>query len=212
MGPLASMVTDTVRPAWPSDGLALQVTPALRAGTIGARRPMTSTAANRAPTACTQPDPLEWATPAQARTATTLPTTGASQATGCSRARSRTPPGTRSGSERADRRANTPHETRAPASVATSPTAAPATTTAGPKTARMTSTTHPPATSPVAIALTVRRSSGRRSAPWRAHVGGTGVSSTIRVTSAGPSPPPPSAMSRWERHATATAWMSWGLT
>ncbi len=45
-----------------------------------------------------------------------------------------------------------------------------------------------------------------------AHVGGTGVSSTIRVTSAGPSPPPPSAMSRWERHATATAWMSSGLT
>ena len=46
----------------------------------------------------------------------------------------------------------------------------------------------------------------------RAHVGGTGVSSTIRATRVGPSPPLPSAMSRWARQATATAWMSWGVT
>ncbi len=55
----------------------MQVTAARRAGNTGATSPMTSTAASRAPTACTQPDPLEWATPAQASTATTLPTTGA---------------------------------------------------------------------------------------------------------------------------------------
>ena len=45
-----------------------------------------------------------------------------------------------------------------------------------------------------------------------AHVGGTGVSARIRPTRAGPSPPLPSAMSRWARQATATAWTSWGVT
>ncbi len=45
----------------------------------------------------------------------------------------------------------------------------------------------------------------------RAHVGGTGRSAMIRPTRVGPSSRPPSAMSRWERQATATAWTSPGL-
>ena len=135
-GRSASKVTRhrPTRPGRPM-GWLVQVTPALRAGTIGATRPMTSTAASRAPTACTQPDPLEWATPAQASTATTLPTTGASQATGCSRARSRTPPGTRSGSERAGPAGATgrPRRRGRPASVADQPDGGPGHHDGGPE-------------------------------------------------------------------------------
>ncbi len=69
----------------------MQVTVARRAGNKGATRPVINTAANKAPTAWTHPDPLEWATPAKAAMATTLPTTGATQANGCTRFRSRIP-------------------------------------------------------------------------------------------------------------------------
>ncbi len=86
-------VSATGRPASASEGEAVQVTTARRAGNSGATSPVNRTAASRAPTAWTQPDPLEWATPAQARTATRLPTTGANQATGWTRRRSRRPPG-----------------------------------------------------------------------------------------------------------------------
>ena len=112
MGPLASMVADH-RPPGPAVGGTVGTgDPAIRAGSAGASSPMMSTAASRAPMACTQPEPLEWATPAQAATATALPTTGANQATGRRRVRTRTAPG-ESGSRLASRRANRPQETRA---------------------------------------------------------------------------------------------------
>ena len=150
------MVSSTGRPASPSDGQPVQVTAARRAGKRGATSPVASTAANRAPTAWTHPDPLEWATPAQASTATTLPTTGANQATGCSRDRTTYRSGNEERWRRADRRVNTPQETITPASMARSPTTAPATTTAGPKTVRTAITATRPASRPVVVALTVR--------------------------------------------------------
>jgi len=88
-GRLASMVSSVARPASLSEGEPVQVTLDRKEGNAGAMSPTTSTAANRAPTACTHPEPLEWATAAQVNMVTTLPTTGANHPTGWVRERRR---------------------------------------------------------------------------------------------------------------------------
>ena len=212
-GPLASMVTVTALSRLRRrTGRPEQVTTARQAGNSGATRPVMSTAASRAPTAWTQPDPLEWATPAQASTATTLPTTGANHATGCGRgaepagtARRAGVPAGRAPHRQAPRDDHagqggrqpdhgTGHDDLRPEDGADDDDGAEAGDEPG---------AHGSDRAPQQ-----RTSVGA----WRAHVAGTGVSATIRATRTGPSPPLPSAISRWERQATATAWMSWGVT
>ncbi len=90
-GPSATRATTLGCPAWPSAGLAVQAIPARRTSAAGATIPTKSTAASKAPTAWTHPDPLEWATPVQAKTTRTAPTTGVTQATGWIRRRSTCP-------------------------------------------------------------------------------------------------------------------------
>src|SRR5580704_14344947 len=165
MGPLATMVSSRARPASVSDGEPVQVSAARRAGNIGATMPAIRTAANRAPTAWTQPDPLEWATPAHANMATALPTTGANHVRGCTRLRRRRPPGRpvwdrlrRAGDE-------SPHDAHPPATRATVPMTTPATAASRPKAARASTTPHTPATIPPKVALTVRHPGGRRPDP-----------------------------------------------
>ena len=71
------------------------MTLARRAENSGATSPVASTAANRAPTDWTQPDPLEWATLDRATTVMKLPTTGPYQDSGWTPLRRRCPVGGR---------------------------------------------------------------------------------------------------------------------
>src|ERR1035437_9737754 len=89
IGPLAIIVSGTLRPATVSDGLWIQVTCARRAENKGAARPVANTAASSAPTAWTQPEPLEWATLDRATPVMMLPQTGPNHATAWTRRRSR---------------------------------------------------------------------------------------------------------------------------
>ncbi len=154
------MVSSTVRPASASAGEAVQRSVARRAAKEGATRPVTRTAASSAPTAWTQPDPLEWATPAQANMATTLPTTGAIHGHRMGPRRSRRPCRRcrRPGRE-------TPQDSDTPATRATSPAREPASTVRGPKTARMTTTPQMPATTPAAAVTAGRLREGRLPGP-----------------------------------------------
>ena len=76
-GRLATMVSAVARPTSLSDGEPVQVTLDRMAGSSRGDQPDHQYRGQQGPTACTHPDPLEWATPAQANMVTTLPTTGA---------------------------------------------------------------------------------------------------------------------------------------
>ena len=206
------MVSSTGRPASVSDGDAVQVTAARRAGTAGppGRRSARRPTGRRPP----GPSPIRWSGRRRPRPpwpprcrppGRTTPAGGP----GC---RTRRPSGSRSGPT-APCRGREPPRRRGPGHQGhQADDRRRRQPRRGRTAARASTTPHTPATIPPMVALTVRHPGRPAAGTAGAHVGGTGISVMMRLTRAGPSPPLPSAISRWERHATATAWTSCGVT
>ncbi len=154
-GRSTSQVSSSTCPARPSAGQAVHTIPTRRAGTTGATRPTSRKAPSSAPTAWTQPEPLEWATPDQASMVMMLPATGPIQATGWARRRRRTPRGM--AGETAGRCWRwSRHEASVPTIRAAPPMTIPTGAASGPNSARETATPIMPAAMPTRAACTAR--------------------------------------------------------